>query len=197
MRSNASRIKNLTNRQFGRLTVLSLSGRDNQGRATWLCRCSCGIEKVVCSRHLVNGATVSCSCIFKESSPAAARKGAWKHSGPLCHLYKSELTDEQRALRRDYQKSKEWRRAVFARDDYTCQICRQRSGRLAAHHLNCWSAFPDERFDLDNGACLCVSCHQAFHQSVGGWSKTCTKSDFVLFKEIFVIDVLSSLSHRL
>lgn len=55
---------------------------------------------------------------------------------------------------------RDWRRQVFERDDFTCQICGQRGGRLQADHIKPYSAFPDLRFDLSNGRTLCVDCHR-------------------------------------
>ena len=33
----------------------------------------------------------------------------------------------------------EWRKAVFVRDNFTCQICGQVGGKLNAHHIKRWS----------------------------------------------------------
>lgn len=53
---------------------------------------------------------------------------------------------------------KQWRRAVFERDNYTCQICHIRGGRLVADHIKPFSLFPDLRFELSNGRTLCKEC---------------------------------------
>lgn len=63
---------------------------------------------------------------------------------------------------------KEWRTAVFARDNYTCQICGQRGGRLQADHIKPYKAFPDLRLDLSNGRTLCIECHKK--TPTYGWS---------------------------
>lgn len=55
---------------------------------------------------------------------------------------------------------KEWREAIFARDDYTCQWCRERGGKLHPHHLKPKSLYPKLIFDLDNGITLCRECHK-------------------------------------
>lgn len=55
---------------------------------------------------------------------------------------------------------KQWRTAVFQRDDYTCQGCGQRGGRLQADHIRPYSEFPDLRWDLNNGRTLCEPCHR-------------------------------------
>lgn len=52
-----------------------------------------------------------------------------------------------------------WRKSVFDRDDYTCQMCGERGGYLEADHIKPWAYFPDLRFDLDNGRTLCRACH--------------------------------------
>jgi 5-methylcytosine-specific restriction endonuclease McrA len=55
----------------------------------------------------------------------------------------------------------EWRTAVFRRDDYTCQACGVRGGRLNAHHIKRWSRHPELRYAVENGKTLCISCHRA------------------------------------
>lgn len=57
-------------------------------------------------------------------------------------------------------KMKQWRTAVFERDDYTCQRCGIRGGRLNADHDLPFVAFEDLRFELLNGQTLCVECHR-------------------------------------
>lgn len=57
-------------------------------------------------------------------------------------------------------KYKEWRRKVFERDDYTCQICRKRGGNMNADHIRPFSTCPSWRFRLSNGRTLCEECHK-------------------------------------
>lgn len=52
-----------------------------------------------------------------------------------------------------------WRREVFKRDEYICQICREPNQRLEADHIKSWKDFPDLRYDLSNGRTLCKNCH--------------------------------------
>lgn len=58
---------NLVKRRFGRLIVMSESGkRNSNGNVTWICHCDCGNTCYVSSRDLVNGKTQSCGCLRKE-----------------------------------------------------------------------------------------------------------------------------------
>lgn len=54
--------------RFGRLTVLNGAGSGG-GRRLWNCRCDCGNEIVVSSKHLGRG-TFSCGCLAAEQAAA-------------------------------------------------------------------------------------------------------------------------------
>ncbi|MCK9371085.1 HNH endonuclease [Candidatus Dojkabacteria bacterium] len=54
---------------------------------------------------------------------------------------------------------KKWRKAVFERDDYTCQICGKRGGELNADHIRSFADYPSLRYDIFNGQTMCRSCH--------------------------------------
>lgn len=55
---------------------------------------------------------------------------------------------------------KAWREAVFSRDNWTCQECGVRGGRLQAHHIEGFFEAPDKRWDVNNGITLCIKCHK-------------------------------------
>lgn len=55
---------------------------------------------------------------------------------------------------------KQWRKAVFERDNYTCQFCGLRGCRLHADHILPYSTHIELRYEVSNGRTLCVSCHK-------------------------------------
>jgi hypothetical protein len=54
---------------------------------------------------------------------------------------------------------RDWRTAVFTRDNWTCQCCGICGGYLEADHIKPWCAFPDLRYDVNNGRTVCRPCH--------------------------------------
>lgn len=57
-----AKIKDLTGKRFGRLTVIKFAFKRKKHRY-WLCRCDCGNEKIVEGFHLTNKDTLSCGCL--------------------------------------------------------------------------------------------------------------------------------------
>lgn len=73
--------------------------------------------------------------------------------------WKGGISKENYLLRR-LARYKNWRKAVFERDNYTCQECSKRGGKLHAHHIKSWEKYPELRFIVSNGITLCVPCHK-------------------------------------
>lgn len=78
------------------------------------------------------------------------------------HAWKGGFYPEEKRARltTDY---KEWRSAVFSRDDWTCQDCGVRGVILRAHHVFTFAEFPEHRLSVWNGITLCVDCHRKLH----------------------------------
>ena len=71
----------------------------------------------------------------------------------------SEETEKILNNRMRLEFNKKVRNLVFARDDYTCQICDARGGNLHADHIKSWATNPDLRMEVSNCRTLCVPCH--------------------------------------
>lgn len=78
--------------------------------------------------------------------------------GAKSHFWKGGVSKDNYRLRRTV-KYREFRNSVYKRDNYTCQKCNQRGGRLQVHHIKSWANYPELRFSIDNGQTLCISCH--------------------------------------
>ena len=77
--------------------------------------------------------------------------------------WKGGITPENIKIRRNIE-SRLWRESVFIRDNWTCQKCGEKGGKLNPHHIQNFSQFPELRFAIDNGITFCVSCHKEFHK---------------------------------
>lgn len=72
-------------------------------------------------------------------------------------LPEPKLTQELRGSR----KWREWRLAVYERDNYACVLCGDnKGGNLEADHMKPRYLFPELTFDIDNGRTLCKPCHK-------------------------------------
>lgn len=90
--------------------------------------------------------------------------------------WKGDSVLENRRARDSY-KYDNWRKAVFEKDDYTCQCCGKRGGKLNAHHLYDFAQYKDKRYDIFNGITLCSGHHDSnikgsFHNTMGTNYKT-------------------------
>jgi 5-methylcytosine-specific restriction endonuclease McrA len=72
--------------------------------------------------------------------------------------WRGGVTSEIQKLRTSVSALK-WRKGVFVRDSYTCQLCGQIGGSLQAHHKKAWKTHEELRFDEENGVTLCKFCH--------------------------------------
>lgn len=63
-----TKLTDITNKKFGRLTAIEVVGTTRDGKAQWECLCECGKLTTVTGKNLRNGNTVSCGCKKKEGS---------------------------------------------------------------------------------------------------------------------------------
>ena len=132
--------------------------------------CTCGVE------FLGNGAQRRCMACRTAVCPQCSKEFVTNITGrkfcsrrclALAHI---EILHANRGVKprtyhlrhRDKHGSaadREWRKAVFERDGYACRECGSR-GRLHAHHIKPYKAFPGLRHVISNGLTLCVPCHK-------------------------------------
>lgn len=119
-----------------------------------------------------------------ESMANRARKFSATYQGVNIKDWKGFITPEKTRIRQSKEYT-QWRKAVFERDDYTCQCCGARSSKhnpvfLHAHHLDSFADNPNLRFDIENGVTLCKNCHDirvvgSFHYCYGTRNNTRTQ----------------------
>lgn len=109
-----------------------------------------------------------------------------KKTGPLSEEHKKKISKSCNKgltninnLIRHHDKYKQWRTAVFKRDNYTCQKCQTRSGIRHIDHIKPLAIIiretiekfgkenimenllkNKEMWDINNGRVLCIRCHK-------------------------------------
>ncbi len=78
-------------------------------------------------------------------------------------------------------KTRQWISDCFTRDNFVCQRCGKRGGKLCVHHIKYFSVIVsenniksledaincDELWNLNNGMTLCIDCHKLIHKKNG------------------------------
>ena len=91
--------------------------------------------------------------------------------------WKGGITPLYLQIRHNF-KSRQWVSDCFFRDDFTCQDCGVRGGKLHCHHLKLFSQIIkeyniksldealacDELWNINNGITLCKKCHSFKHK---------------------------------
>lgn len=114
--------------------------------------------------------------VGKKQSPETIRKRflwqkGYKHSQQTkdkigrSNKGENNKTDESKIWRKRVI-YKHWRKAVFTRDNWTCQKCFEK-GYMHPHHIRNFAEAIELRFDINNGITLCVPCHRKFHKEYG------------------------------
>lgn len=111
------------------------------------------------------------------ASPEYREKMSERQRGEKNHWWRGGITMRNWGLRKVIQHMFEygyWRGQVFLRDNWTCQECGKRGGRLQAHHIKEFQVIVDEfgvtnieqakmcvpLWDVNNGKTLCDECHK-------------------------------------
>lgn len=159
---DAQRTSILRNCEYCGKQIVSKQGRIKNGYDRF-CSKDC-FHKYQISTQI----TVICKTCGKEFNvwPSTIKFGGGIFCSRDCsNLYKIKPTDEtiqNRRLRLRAEFS-EWRKKVWERDNWACQKCGKRGGKLNAHHIIAVSADPSLIYDVSNGITLCEKCHKLEH----------------------------------
>lgn len=77
--------------------------------------------------------------------------------GPDHPMWMGGRTTADRVERLRFRRSMQ--KTIFARDNYTCQICNAYGGDIQVDHIKGWSQYPELRFVESNCRTLCMACH--------------------------------------
>lgn len=81
-----------------------------------------------------------------------------KFQGENSHFWKGGISPYTKIVKRSFE-YRDWRKKVFERDNYTCQMCKKRGIYLEPHHIKGFTKYPELRFEVSNGLTLCRECH--------------------------------------
>ena len=88
-------------------------------------------------------------CWWKKGDNAGEKHWAWK--GGNSYKYKKGYKAVE---------YKQWRTAVFERDNYTCKCgVEGNNAYITAHHIKSFAHYPELRYEVSNGVTLCEECH--------------------------------------
>lgn len=132
-------------------------------------------KRVICSKQCHKTLSFHFPCAVCKApvytQPAQLKLRARSTCSPKCRRELRQIKAQKNRIENGFTKhqidrilrysaeAKEWRRAVFERDNYTCQMCGIRGSYLEADHIKPWAYFPKLRFELTNGRTLCRNCH--------------------------------------
>lgn len=80
------RVHNLIGQRFGKLTVITDTGKSNHYGKIWLCQCDCGNTKEVDSNKLSMKSVTSCGCVKKDLTKYKSRHLEGQQFGQLTVL---------------------------------------------------------------------------------------------------------------
>jgi hypothetical protein len=158
-----SQYKNIENKRFGRLLVLSKFGKNKHNKILWNTICDCGTTKIVIGTSLNNGTTQSCGCLQKEKASQANKKF---DSNPALR----KLIDSYRnsAKKRGYnfsfsveESDKLFQRACFYCNRLPHRIFTEHNGKYNYSYNGIDRIDNNKDYTLDNVYTCCKDCNYA------------------------------------
>jgi hypothetical protein len=147
------RAKNWIGEKQNNFTVIAKVDNSKNRQSRWLAECKCGNQFIIRDDTLKKKSQIGCGC--EHPNKIGELNPAWK-GGTTVNTRKGVAHAK-------------WVKEVLERDGFTCQRCGAYGGnnKLNAHHLNSYSKHKDIRWNVDNGATLCMGCHVEFHKTYG------------------------------
>lgn len=147
-----------------RSEAVALQWVDNDERRKW--------QSNFAEVHLSDGTPAREALIKVMQTDEYRYKNSVLKRGNKNPMWKADKPDEEREREKMHSRRlpgyKEFRRSVYERDNYKCQVCGcNRGGNLVVHHLNGFHWDVNNRVEVDNGVTLCVACHKEFHKVYG------------------------------
>ena len=134
---------NLTGQRFGRLTVLyRYYQNNNNGGAQWVCRCDCGVVKVILGASLTRTTkpTRSCGCQTYENASKANKKDlTGQRFGKLTVLYDTHKRSRHKVIWKckcdcgnEVERVSD---SLIQGDSFSCGCCNQSIGNIKIEQL--------------------------------------------------------------
>lgn len=131
----------------------------------------CGLTKSVqishrkqkyCSQDCYHNVPISKETKNLQSIKNKERKAIPPHYKGESHYrwIKDRTKIKQYWTERSNPEYKQWRKRVYERDSLKCKMHNSDChGKIYAHHILGWTAFPELRYEVDNGITLCHFHH--------------------------------------
>lgn len=136
--------------------ILSLETR-NKMSLSRMGEKNCNFGKIFSKEHCER---IRLSKLGTKRSEESKRKQGLRMSGSNHPAWKADRSLLAKRQIRNDMAYKEWRKNVWIRDGFKCQmpdsLC---SGRIEAHHILVWSEYVELRYDVNNGITLCHAHH--------------------------------------
>jgi len=117
---------------------------------------------------------MECGTTITYSRKRCIRCAGAMRRGSKAYQWRGGITPLMMSIR-NCKQTREWRLAIFARDNFTCKLCGKRGGTMHADHYprsfaeifyaNKIQSLDEavacvEFWDIDNGRTLCIPCHR-------------------------------------
>jgi hypothetical protein len=165
--------KDLTNKTFGKLTILYWCGvhidKNGNKRSLWYCQCSCG-KYVIKKSNSFKNTNISCGCNLYRNRRNRALSLINKRQQKIVKLINDGIIQADLSVHNHRRLTATVRRQVFIKHGDRCLICGMQNSKaesLCIHHLKPHWAFPSLRYFVSNNIPLCRKCHTELHREVG------------------------------